>query len=90
VVTPRERGELTFLDAQIHTADPAARTAVEGFGPIEFDVSAIVNDWITGANDVLAIALTGLNDASGNEFLHGFLNDSENPGSSFLTPSTRG
>lgn len=76
---------LTFFNNNILPADPAAITSVDGFGPVEFDVTDIVNDWISGDNTVFAIALTGKNDTSGNDFLHGFLNNTENPGSTFLT-----
>lgn len=76
---------LTFFNNNILPADPAALTDVDSFGPITFDVTSVVNDWISGANTVLALAMTGKNDTSGNDFLHGFLNNTENPGSTFLT-----
>jgi hypothetical protein len=76
---------IDFYNNDILPADPAALTAVDGFGAVSFDVSAVVNDWLSGANSVFALALTGKNDASGNEFLHGFLNNTEAPGSTFLT-----
>ncbi|PHS33058.1 MAG: hypothetical protein COA95_01755 [Methylophaga sp.] len=75
---------LDFYGNEIATADAAASTVIDSFGAVTFDVSAIVNDWITGANTFFTIALTGLNDISGNDFLHGFLNNSETPGSSYL------
>ena len=76
---------LTFYNLNIQTASPESFVAVEGFGQIEFDVTSIVNDWISGTNNELSIALTGKNDTSGTDFLHGFLNNTETPGSTFLT-----
>lgn len=75
---------LDFYNNEIETADAAALTTINSFGPVTFDVSGIVNDWITGTNTFFTIALTGLNDTSGNEFLHGFLNNSETFGSTYL------
>lgn len=75
---------LDFFNNNILPADPAALTAVDSFGTVEFDVTDIVNDWLDGTSNVYAIALTGKNDTSGNDFLHGFLNNTENPGSSFI------
>ena len=46
-----------------------------GVGTVTFDVSDIVNGWIAGANSHQFIALTGKNDASGNDFLQGFVNN---------------
>jgi hypothetical protein len=60
---------------------------VDGFGTYTFDVSAAVNSWITGTNTHYALALTGKNDNSGQDFLHGFSNNTELPGSTFLTIS---
>jgi hypothetical protein len=79
---------LDFYSNNIETADTAAFTSVDSFGAITFDVSAIVNDWISGSNTIQSLALTGINDTSGNDFLHGFLNNSENAGSSYLTVSS--
>jgi hypothetical protein len=76
---------LDFLNNNILPADAADSTAVDGFGPVTFDVTSIVNSWIAGTNSVFAIALTGKNDTSGNEFLHGFANNAEAPGSTFIT-----
>jgi hypothetical protein len=78
-------GWVSFFNNNILPADPAALTAIESFGPVTFDVTAVVNDWIAGTNTVFALAMTGKNDTSGNDFLHGFLNNSEAPGSTFLT-----
>lgn len=66
---------LTFYNANILAADTAARTSINSFGPVTFDVSGIVNSWIAGTNTNQFIALTGKYDSSGSEFLHGFLND---------------
>ena len=77
----------TYFSTHVLAADAAARTAISGFGEVEFDVSALVNDWISGSNAIHALALTGLNDSSGNDFLHGFLNSSEAPGAVRLTIS---
>lgn len=76
---------LTFYNLNIQAAPPESSVAIEGFGQIEFDVTSIVNDWISGTNSELSIALTGKNDTSGTDFLHGFLNNTETPGSTFLT-----
>lgn len=79
---------LSFHQDHILAADAAARTAISGFGPVDFDVSGIVNDWATGTNPHRFIALTGKNDVSGNDFLHGFLNENNGGiamGHTFLT-----
>ncbi len=75
---------LTFFNDNIEQADPAALTVIDDFGTFTFDVTQIVNDWIAGSNTAFAIALTGKNDTSGGEFLHGFVNNTETPGSTFL------
>lgn len=75
---------LDFYNNNIEGADIAATTSIDGFGATTFDVSAIVNGWVSGSNTIQSLALTGFNDASGNDFLHGFLNNSENPGSTYL------
>jgi len=78
-----------FFANNIEAADAAATTVVDGFGVVEFDVTALVNDWISGANGVFSIALTAKNDPQtgngGSGYLHGFLNNTETPGSTFLT-----
>jgi hypothetical protein len=79
---------LAFYTDDILPADPAALTSVDSFGLGTFDVTTLVNDWISGANTVFALALTGKNDTSGNEFLHGFQNNTELLGSTFLTVTT--
>lgn len=79
---------IDFYANQIVPASAAAITTVNGFGSVSFDVTAIVNDWISGANTVFAVALTGkhhtLNDT---EFLHGIRNNSDASvlGTSYLT-----
>lgn len=75
----------SFYADDILAADAAARTTINGFGTVQFDVSSIVNGWVAGTNPIHAIALTGKNDLSGDDFLHGFSNDSELPGATFLT-----
>ncbi|MEM9176171.1 MAG: PEP-CTERM sorting domain-containing protein [Myxococcota bacterium] len=75
----------TFASSNVLTADPAAFTTVDAFGPIDFDVTALVSSWISGVNTNQFIALSGRNQAPGTDFLHGFLNESETPGSTFLT-----
>jgi len=72
---------LAFYNNQILPADNAAWTSENGFGTVTFDVSALVNSWISGGNSIHTIALTGKNDTSGNSFLHGFLNN-DNGGTS--------
>lgn len=74
-----------FFASNILAADSAATTTVDSFGIVQFDITQIVNDWIDGTNTIFAIALTGKNDVQiGNGFLHGFLNNSETPGSTFI------
>ncbi|MEM9446139.1 MAG: PEP-CTERM sorting domain-containing protein [Verrucomicrobiota bacterium] len=75
---------LTYFNTNILDADPTALTSVDSFGTIEFDVTSLVNDWISGSNTQYFIALTGKNDTSGNDFLHGFSNNTEAPGSTEL------
>ncbi|MCK6407208.1 MAG: PEP-CTERM sorting domain-containing protein [Rhodocyclaceae bacterium] len=79
---------LNFYSNNILAADAAARTTITGEGAVSFDVSAIVNSWIAGSNSFQFIALTGKNDVSGNDFLHGFLNNNDGGtamGYTFLT-----
>jgi hypothetical protein len=76
-----------FYANHILPAGAAASTAVDGYGVYTWDVSALVNDWATGANPLQFIAMTGMNDTSGSDFLHGFLNDSENTGATYLEVS---
>lgn len=75
----------SFYSNNILPSVPAARTLVSGFGAVSFDVSSVVNDWRSGSNNIYALAVTGLDDTSSADFLHGFLNDSETLGSTFLT-----
>jgi hypothetical protein len=79
---------LDFYSNQILPASAEAITAVDSFGPVSFDVTAIVNDWISGANSVFAIALTGKHHTlNATEFLHGVRNNSDASvlGTSYLT-----
>ena len=79
---------LDFYANNLLPAAPEASTVVEGFGAVTFDVTGLVNDWISGANTVHSLALSGANDLSGADFLHGFQNNTEAPGSTFLTITT--
>jgi hypothetical protein len=74
-----------FLTTHVLEAAPGARTSVTGFGPVTFDVTQLVSAWIDGSQPRHVIALTGRNDTSGNDFLHGFLDASVTPGATFLT-----
>lgn len=80
-------GWFDFFSNNILAADAAALTAIDGFGSFTFDVTALVSDWISGANTLQFVAMTGNNDTSGNDFLHGFANNTEAPGSTYLTVS---
>jgi hypothetical protein len=42
-----------FYSSNILAADSAAHTVVDGFGTYTFDVSAVVNSWITGTNTIM-------------------------------------
>lgn len=75
----------TFFAGGILAADSNASTVINGFGQFEFDVTSLVNDWVTGSNQFEFIAMTGKNDVSTTDFLHGFANNTEAPGSTFLT-----
>lgn len=75
-----------FFTNNVLPAAPAATTVVNSFGTVQFDVTSIVNDWISGANTTFAIALTGKNHGlNAIEFLAGFKNNTEAPGSTFIT-----
>ena len=76
---------LGFFDNNVQVADPAALTVIDGFEAFEFDVTSLLEDWLSGSNSVFALAITVKNDSAGTDFLHGFLSNSENPGSNFLT-----
>lgn len=79
---------VNFYSNNILPADSAASTSITGFGTVTFDVTALVNSWVAGTNSNQFIALTGKNDVSGNDFLHGFRNNSDtaaNQGFTFLT-----
>jgi hypothetical protein len=79
---------LDFYNNNILDADPSAITVVKDFGSIHFDVTNLVKNWANGTNTHFVIALTGKNDTSGNDFLHGIRNNTEAPGSTFLTVYT--
>ena len=77
-----------FFDDNILDSSPQAATEIDGFGTFEFDVTDLVNDWISGSNQIFAIAITGKNDVQvGDGFLHGFSNNNDvnSTGSTFLT-----
>lgn len=80
---------LDFYNSNILAANSAAITTVECTDcAVTFDVSALVNSWITGSNTIQTIALTGKNDTSGNDILHGFLNNDNGgvlQGATYLT-----
>lgn len=79
---------VSFYNGNVLAAEAEAITVIDSFSQVQFDITAIVNDWVDGSNTVFAVALTGNNDTSGGDFLHGFVNNSETPGSSFLTVTT--
>jgi hypothetical protein len=79
---------LDFYNNNILAADSSASTVINGFGAVSFNVSTIVNSWIDGSNSVFAIAMTGKNDTSNADFLHGFVNNNDSAaafGSTYLT-----
>ena len=76
---------LDFYNNNILEADPLSRTSVSAFGNVDFDITPLVNSWIAGTNTNYVVALTGRNDTSGGDFLHGFANNTETPGSTRLT-----
>ena len=84
-------GSISWLDFYTHNilaADSAASTVINSFGAVSFNVSGIVNSWIDGSNTVFSIAMTGKNDTSGTDILHGFLNNNDTAGafgSTYLT-----
>ena len=85
---------LNFYNNNILAADPAAVTVVKDFGALRFDVTGLVQNWASGTNTTFVIALTAKNDASSTDgnpntnFLHGIRNNTEAPGSTFLTVTT--
>lgn len=70
-----------FASTQITTDSVVDTTRVFGAGVYEWDVTALVNDWIANgdANFAQTIALSGILDTSGGTFLQGLVN-STNPG----------
>ena len=74
---------LSFYSNNIHAA--TSSTSIDSFGVVNFDVTNLVNDWVSEDNNEFFIALTGTNDTSGGEFLHGFSNNTEVAGATFLT-----
>ncbi|MEM9410133.1 MAG: hypothetical protein AAGA30_03405 [Planctomycetota bacterium] len=82
-------GWFDFFSNNILESNKESLTAIEEFGPVTFDVTTLVNDWLTGMNANYSIAVTAKNDPQtangGSGFLHGFVNNTEAPGSTFLT-----
>lgn len=74
-----------FYNNNILQANNESLVTVDSFGKININVSSIVNSWIDGSNNVFALAITGKNHNLGTSILHGFLNNSENPGATYLT-----
>ena len=67
-----------------HILNVVSSASVDSFGLVTFDVTDLINDWIDEKNSNYFIALTGREDGSGSDFLHGFSNNSEVPGATFL------
>ncbi|MDA7643022.1 PEP-CTERM sorting domain-containing protein [Akkermansiaceae bacterium] len=63
-----------------HILNVVSSVSVDSFGLVTFDVT----DLIDQKNSNYFIALTGREDGSGSDFLHGFSNNSEVPGATFL------
>lgn len=75
-----------YFQTQILAAPLQSRTVIDAIDQtFEFDVTSIVNSWLDGSNPNFYLAMTGSNDLSGTDFLHGFSNNSFTPGSTFLT-----
>lgn len=70
-----------FASSHINTGSVVSNTSVAGAGVYEWDLTALVNDWILNgdANYAQTIALSGILDTSGGTFLQGVVN-STNPG----------
>ena len=68
---------LDFRDNEITTASIVATTAVDGFGVFEWDVTALVNDWIANgdANFAYTLGSSALLDPEGDAAV-GFVNSS--------------
>ncbi|MEM9386778.1 MAG: VPLPA-CTERM sorting domain-containing protein [Pseudomonadota bacterium] len=80
-----------FFSENILPADAAALSVVDCIDcDITFDVTALISSWIDAGDALQFIALTGSNDTSGNDFLHGFRNNSDtlaDEGFTFLSVS---
>jgi hypothetical protein len=70
-----------FVNNELTSGSVVSTTTVAGNGVYEWDITALVNDWITNgdANFAQTIALSGILDTSGGTFLQGLVN-STNPG----------
>ena len=75
-----------FYWNNVLAADAAAVTAVDCIDcTVSFDVTALVTDWIDGSNTLQFMAIAGANHDPASEIFHGFLNNTEHPGSTYLT-----
>lgn len=65
-----------FASSQITSGSVISTTAVAGEGVYEWDITALVNDWILNGDSNFAqtIALSGILDDSGSTFLQGLVN----------------
>ena len=69
-----------FVNAEITNSSVISTTSVGGEGVYDWDITALVNDWIANGDDnhAFTIALSGIMDVSGAGFLQGLVN-STNP-----------
>lgn len=67
-----------FVNDQITLDSIVSTTKVAGEGVYDWDITALVNEWIANgdANLAFTIALSGIADTSGNTFLQGLTNSS--------------
>lgn len=77
-----------FYNTKIKAADSKAVTAVDCINcTVTFDVSALVNSWINGNDSLQYAAVTAATENPNSPIFHGFLNNSEAPGSTQLSVS---
>ena len=69
----------SFVNDEITTGSVVSTTSIGGGGVYEWDITALVNDWIVNGNTNFAytIALSGILDESGSTFLQGVVNSSD-------------
>ncbi|MGJ8636335.1 MAG: hypothetical protein ACSHX5_05785 [Phycisphaerales bacterium] len=69
----------SFVNSEITSSSVVATTSVAGSGVYEWDITALVNDWIVNgsSNFAYTIALSGILDTSGSTFLQGIVNSSD-------------